>query len=330
MDLYSNNQVYIIAEIGINHEGSVDKCASMIHEAALAGANAVKLQTIDAELNYVIGSDSYNIFKGSELSREETASMFKLARANGLDVFTTAGDIDTVKWVDKLSPNYWKISSGLLTHIPIINFIASLGRPLIFSTGMANYEDIDLAIKTAHLVGNKNISLLQCTSLYPTPYENLNLSMIMDLSKRYRCDVGFSDHSLGIEASVLSVGAGAKIIEKHFSFDESREGYDHKISLNFKDFKKMVVSIRLAEKMMGSHNGKFYNGLSHAREKYLRSVVAVKEISKGELFSVQNIGVKRTLPGKSGSEPKYYNDLLGQIAFKDFNINDPIVNKESD
>ena len=152
-----SNHVYIIAEIGINHEGSVEKCARMIKAAAKIGVDAVKLQTIDADLNYVAGSESYRIFKDSELTREETANMFSLARANGLDIFTTAGDINTVEWVEKLRPSCWKISSGLLTHIPMVRHLASLGRPLLISTGMASVEDIDLAIKTSQSVGNNNI-----------------------------------------------------------------------------------------------------------------------------------------------------------------------------
>ena len=321
-------KVKIIAEIGINHEGSVEKCARMIKEAANVGVNAVKLQTIDADANYVVGSESYKIFKGSELTREETSDMFDLARAKGLEIFTTAGDIETIKWVEELKPSCWKISSGLLTHIPMVRYLASLGRPLLVSTGMASVDDIDLAIETIRSAGNSNISLFQCTSLYPAPIDSLNLSTISWLKERYNCKVGFSDHSLGSDAAFLSVGAGATLIEKHFSLDNGRSGFDHKISLNPNGLKEMIGRIREAEQIMGEPIKYVSEPINKMREKFLRSVVAIDSISKGDIFSSENIGVRRTLSDKKGSEPKYFDTMLGLIAKKDFNVNDPITIEE--
>ena len=321
-------KVKIIAEIGINHEGSVEKCARMIKEAANVGVNAVKLQTIDADANYVVGSESYKIFKGSELTREETSDMFDLARAKGLEIFTTAGDIETIKWVEEFKPSCWKISSGLLTHIPMVRYLASLGRPLLVSTGMASVDDIDLAIETIRSAGNSNISLFQCTSLYPAPVDSLNLSTISWLKERYNCKVGFSDHSLGSDAAFLSVGAGATLIEKHFSLDNGRSGFDHKISLNPNGLKEMIGRIREAEQIMGEPIKYVSEPIKKMREKFLRSVVAIDSISKGDIFSSENIGVRRTLSDKKGSEPKYFDTMLGLIAKKDFNVNDPITIEE--
>ena len=321
-------KVKIIAEIGINHEGSVEKCARMIKEAANVGVNAVKLQTIDADANYVVGSESYKIFKGSELTREETSDMFDLARAKGLEIFTTAGDIETIKWVEEFKPSCWKISSGLLTHIPMVRYLASLGRPLLVSTGMASVDDIDLAIETIRSAGNSNISLFQCTSLYPAPIDSLNLSTISWLKERYNCKVGFSDHSLGGDAAFLSVGAGATLIEKHFSLDNGRSGFDHKISLNPNGLKEMIGRIREAEQIMGEPIKYVSEPINKMREKFLRSVVAIDSILKGDIFSSENIGVRRTLSDKKGSEPKYFDTMLGLIAKKDFNVNDPITIEE--
>jgi len=270
------NSIYIIAEIGIDHEGDVEQCAKMIEAAAEIGADAVKLQTIDADSNYVVGSESYKVFKGSELTREETANMFNLARENGLDVFTTVGDIGTAEWVEKLEPSCWKISSGLLTHIPMVRHLASLGRPLLISTGMANVDDINLAIETSKSAGNNDISLFQCTSLYPAPLDSLNLSTIGWLKEKYGYDVGFSDHSLGSDAAFLSVGAGATLLEKHFSLDPSQPGFDHKISLNIAGFKEMVERVRAAEKMMGTKQKEVSEAINNTRMKYLRSIVATK------------------------------------------------------
>ena len=321
-------KVKIIAEIGINHEGSVEKCARMIKEAANVGVNAVKLQTIDADANYVVGSESYKIFKGSELTREETSDMFDLARAKGLEIFTTAGDIETIKWVEEFKPSCWKISSGLLTHIPMVRYLASLGRPLLVSTGMASVDDIDLAIETIRSAGNSNISLFQCTSLYPAPIDSLNLSTISWLKERYNCKVGFSDHSLGSDAAFLSVGAGATLIEKHFSLDNGRSGFDHKISLDPNGLKEMIGRIREAEQIMGEPIKYVSEPINKMREKFLRSVVAIDSILKGDIFSSENIGVRRTLSDKKGSEPKYFDTMLGLIAKKDFNVNDPITIEE--
>ena len=318
----------IIAEIGINHEGDVEKCSRMIKEAAKAGVDAVKLQTIDADANYVIGSDSYKIFKGSELTREETSEMFNLARSKGLEVFTTAGDLDTINWVEELKPSYWKISSGLLTHIPIVRYIASLGRPLLVSTGMATIDDIDLAVEVMKSSGNSDISLFQCTSLYPAPIDSLNLSTISWLKERYNCDVGFSDHSIGSDAAFLSVGAGARLIEKHFSLDNRMPGFDHKISLDSRGMREMIERIRKAEKMMGRPIKYVSEPINKMREKFLRSVIAIDSISKGDIFSNENIGVRRTLSGNNGAEPKYFDVILGQIAKKNFNVNDPINMEE--
>ena len=326
--LIMHDKVYIIAEIGINHEGDAEKCAKMIKAAAEIGVDAVKLQTIDADSNYVVGSESYKIFKGSELTREETSDMFDLARAKGLEIFTTAGDIETIKWVEEFKPSCWKISSGLLTHIPMVRYLASLGRPLLVSTGMASVDDIDLAIETIRSAGNSNISLFQCTSLYPAPIDSLNLSTISWLKERYNCKVGFSDHSLGSDAAFLSVGAGATLIEKHFSLDNGRSGFDHKISLNPNGLKEMIGRIREAEQIMGEPIKYVSEPINKMREKFLRSVVAIDSILKGDIFSSENIGVRRTLSDKKGSEPKYFDTMLGLIAKKDFNVNDPITIEE--
>ena len=322
--LTMSDKVYVIAEIGINHEGSVEQCVRMIKAVAEIGVDAVKLQTIDADSNYVFGSESYRIFKDSELTREETANMFSLARDNGLDIFTTAGDIDTVEWVEKLKPSCWKISSGLLTHIPMVHHLASLGRPLLISTGMANVDDIDLAIETSQSAGNNDISLFQCTSLYPAPLDSLNLSTIGWLKERYGYDVGFSDHSLGSDAAFLSVGAGATLIEKHFSLDPSQPGFDHKISLNIAGFKEMVERVRVAEKMMGTMQKEVSEAVNNTRMKYLRSVVATRSIMAGQKLSGENIGIKRTLPGNLGLAPKYFESIIGSIAKIDIEVDQSI------
>ena len=315
-----NYHTYIIAEIGINHEGSIDVCKKMIESSARCGVDAVKLQTVDPDANYVKGSKSYNIFKEAELTQSETSRIFTFAKELGLDIFTTSGDVETINWVDSLNPSHWKVSSGLLTHIPIIEYLANLGRPLLISTGMASKEDIDLAIKSAKLGGNNQISLFQCTSVYPTPVEEINLSAIKWLKGQYQYPVGFSDHSLGDDAVFLSIAAGATLIEKHFTLDTSRKGFDHKISLDEYGLKRMVERIRLAEVIMGNEEKKISKVVEKTRDEFLRYIVATKPINTGEKFSDNNIGIKRSLPGFYGLEPKYYKEVIGKISLSNLNV----------
>jgi len=319
------NKTYIIAEIGINHEGDVDTCRRMVIAAAECGVDAVKLQTINADANYVRGTESYNIFKGAELTQEETHRVFNCAREYGLDIFTTAGDVETIDWVDQLNPSHWKVSSGLLTHTPIIEYLASLKRSLLISTGMASQEDIDLAIKSAKLAGNNDISLFQCTSVYPTPVEEINLSTINWLKDKYQYPVGFSDHSLGDDAVFLSIATGATLIEKHFSLDLSRKGFDHGVSLDEKGLKKMVNRVRLAETMMGSSEKIVSDAVSETRDKFLRYIVAIQPITMGGVFTEKNIGIKRTPQGCIGISPNKMYDMLGEISNKNYNIDDVIT-----
>jgi len=284
------------------------------------GVDAVKLQTIDADENYTKGTESYNIFKGAELTQEETGEAFNFAQELGLDIFTTAGDIETIDWVDELNPSHWKVSSGLLTHIPIIEYLASLKRPLLMSTGMANATDIDLAIEVAKSKGATDISLFQCTSVYPTPVEEVNLATIGWLKDRYNFPVGLSDHADGDDAVFLSIAAGATLIEKHFSLDLSRKGFDHGVSLDEKGLKKMVNRVRLAETMMGSSEKIVSDAVSETRDKFLRYVVATQSIAIGDKFSSDNMGIKRSTPGVSGLEPKSFESIIGETSVSNISI----------
>ncbi|MBT4723093.1 hypothetical protein HOB30_05010, partial [Candidatus Falkowbacteria bacterium] len=307
-----------------NHEGDIDICKEMIRASARCGVDAVKLQTVNPDKNYVKGTESYNIFKGAELTREETREAFKFAQGLGLDIFTTSGDIETIDWVEKLNPSHWKVSSGLITHIPVIRYLASLKRPLLISTGMANEFDIDTAIDAAMLAGAEDISLLQCTSVYPTPFEEVNLSTIAWLKNKYNIPVGFSDHSIGDDAIFLSISAGASLIEKHFSLDNQREGFDHKISLNAEGLKKMVERVRLAEIIMGNQKKEVSSLVQAARDSFLRYIVAISPIAEGDIFSKNNIGVKRTMPGVAGITPKDFDNLLGVVSDKKYDVDDII------
>jgi len=320
-----SNKVYVIAEIGINHEGDVSKCQEMIDAACQAGADAVKLQTIDADANYVNGTESYAVFKDSELTQDETNDMFQYAKKLGVDIFTTCGDLPTAQWVDELNPVAWKISSGLLTHIPMIRALADFGRPMLISTGMAKISEIDQAIEVVKESGNNKISLFQCTSLYPAPPETLNLAVIKFLKDRYGYDVGFSDHSIGDDAAFLAVATGATMIEKHFTFDTKRLGFDHGVSLEHDGFRQLVKRIRLAELIMGTKDKVVGDLININRSKYLRTIVALKKITKGNVFDYENLGVKRALQGQLGYAPKYIEKLIGRTAARSISKGEPVM-----
>ena len=320
-----SNHTYIIAEIGINHEGNPDVCKEMIFQAAECGVDAVKLQTINADANYAKGTESYDIFKTAELTRLQTESAFDYARDCGLDIFTTAGDVATIDWVDQLKPSHWKVSSGLLTHIPIIEYLALLKRPLLISTGMAQQSDIDLALKAARSKGAEDISLFQCTSIYPTPINEVNLAAIKWLRETYNCPVGLSDHTVGDDSVFLSIGAGATLIEKHFSLDPTRVGFDHKVSLDTDGLKTMVERIRLAEVLMGTGKKIVSPRLQETRNKFLRYIVALQPIAETDSFSKDNIGIKRTLPYVKGISPKEIVNLFGKVSGRKYNIDEVII-----
>jgi len=321
----NDQPVFIIAEIGINHEGDVKRCEQMIKAAADVGVDAVKLQTIDADANYVKNSESYKVFKGTELSVDETRKMFELAESLGLEIFTTVGDFETLKWVNKLEPSAWKISSGLITHLPLIEKIAKLGKPALFSTGMSDIDEIKDAIDAFYQNGNRQVGIFQCTSIYPLKPENIYLSRISELKRIFNVPIGFSDHSLGSNAAFLSVGAGASMIEKHFTFDKDRKGYDHAISMNTKEMKELVNKVRLAEIMVGKGNVRFEELQKEKRETYLRCIVAKKNIQKGESLTEENITIKRPNPGQQGLEPKNYNSIINNKANCDIPIDSPII-----
>ena len=319
-------KVFIIAEIGINHEGNINKCLKLIKKAKFAGADAIKLQTIDPANNYVSNSKSFEIFNKGILSIEETKKAFNYAKKNKIKIFTTCGDINTAKWVEKLNPIAWKISSGLIHHIPLISYLSKFKRTMILSTGIAKFEEVGTAVKAVRAKGNNKIVILQCTSNYPVRNENINLSKIRLYKKKYKCEVGFSDHSIGSDAAFLSVAAGATYLEKHFTLNKKSKGFDHKISLEPKEFKNMVHKIRLAEKMMGSKNLKLKKNILKIRNTLKRIIVAKKDIKKGDKLSEKNLSIKRGFNSKNSLPPVMINKIIGKKSLKSAKKDSNITN----
>ncbi len=309
--------VAIIAEIGVNHEGDASVCAEMVRAAARAGADAVKLQTLDANENYVPGTESHAVFSRAELTREQTAEAFGLARSMGMEALTTAGDLGTLDWVDGLEPAAHKISSGLITHLPLIRAAAATGRPLLMSTGMCGLEPVREAVEAARDAGARHLCLLQCTSVYPAPPESLHLRAIRTLVEAFGVPTGFSDHSLGHEAAVLAVAAGARVIEKHFSLDPSRPGFDHRLSVDPEGLARLVGAVRRAEAMLGHGAKDRTEELGRIADRYWRSIVARRPILAGEALTLDNVGFMRTLPEDRGLAPGMWDLLAGRVAARD-------------
>lgn len=302
--------VLVVAEIGINHEGDAEQCLRLIEAAAASGADAVKLQTSDPDENYIPATPSYDLFKRAFLGPEATARAFACARALGLEPFTTTG-MRTFEWIERLAPVAYKISSSTLGHFPLVRLVASTGRPVLLSTGMAEAPDVAASVDWARRNGAKHLAVMQCTSLYPCAPEQLDLAVIGSLAALYDCVAGFSDHSLGPEAAPLAVAAGARVIEKHFSLDTSRPSFDHALSLDPAGFAGMVRSIRAAERMLGSREkrlGAQAAVMAHNMKRYL---VARRDLAAGAVLGTDDIGVMRLAEGADGLVPRHYDALIG-------------------
>lgn len=295
----------------------------MIKNAKESGANAIKLQTINPELNYAKDTLSYKLFKSSLLSPEKTQKAFLFSRKIGIDVFTTVGDVETAKWVNKLNPVAWKISSSMLTHIPLIKFISKYKKQIYISTGLAKEKEVNQIVKLMKS-NNCNFSILHCTSMYPAKLTQLNLHKIKYYKSKYKVKVGYSDHSIGDFASCLAIASGAEIIEKHFTYDNKRENYDHKISLNYKQMKRFIDKIREVEKAMKNENTELKKSIELNRKKFLRVIVASKNIKKGTKFNKNNIAIKRVIDNTNGIFPEFYNNLLNKYANIDLKKDDKI------
>lgn len=329
----SFKNVFIIAELSANHNGSLETAIKTIKAAKRAGADAIKLQTYTADTltidskkeDFIInngsiwdGKNFYELYKEAHTPWEWHPKLFEVAKAEGLVCFSSPFDITAVDFLENLNVPLYKIASFEITDIPLIEYVASKGKPIILSTGIASIEDIELALETIRKQGNNEIALLKCTSSYPAPIEEANLAMIQDLSKRFDVVSGLSDHTLGITAPIVATALGAKIIEKHFILDRAIGGPDASFSLDEKEFTRMVEAVRFAEKLIGEVN---YNLTDKqiAGRAFSKSLYVVKDIEKGERFTSENI---RSIRPGFGLHPKYYKSILGKVAKQSFKSGD--------
>jgi pseudaminic acid synthase len=320
--------VFIIAELSANHNGSIDNALQAIKAAKRAGADAIKLQTYTPDtITLDSRTDDFKLKQGTiwdgkylhELYAEAFtpwewhAQLFKAAKDEGLICFSSPFDKSAVDLLESLNTPMYKVASFEITDIPLIQYIAEKNKPVIISTGIAEKEDIDLAVETCRKAGNDQIALLKCTSAYPSPVEEANLIMIRDLSERYKVTAGLSDHTLGITAPIVATALGARIIEKHFITDRSIGGPDASFSLDEKEFTAMVNAVREAEKSIGKIDYSLSEKQKKSRE-FSRSLYVSENVKAGDVITEKN--VRSVRPG-FGLHPKHLNDILGKKFIKD-------------
>ncbi len=309
----NSHQTFIIAEVGINHEGKYANCIKLISNANKAGADAVKIQLARAVNNYKENSKSFKIYKKSELSENEIYKLFKFSRKKNIILFATC-DKYYLNIVKKLNQKIFKISSSQAQDLNIIKKINNLNKPMLISTGMNKSDDILELIKYLKKLRNKKIILMHCISKYPLKNSETNLEMIEFYKKKFNGIIGYSDHTTGIEATVYAALKGAKVIEKHFTLDNKRKGFDHKISLNFKKFKEMVLKIKEAETFLGNIKINDENKSKKEITSLKRTYFLNKSFKKGKKLKIDDITTKRI--GKNSSL-KNLLKLIGKKAAKD-------------
>jgi len=329
------NNIFIIGEAGVNHNGSLELAKKMIDAAKDAGVDAVKFQTFVSE-NLVscfaekaeyqkaatgAAENQLEMIKKLELSYDDFRALKSYAEKLDIIFMSTPFDIDSIDFLAELGMDIFKIPSGEITNLPYLIRIGNLKRKVILSTGMSSISDINEAVTILQNAGTDDITLLHCNTAYPTPYEDVNLHVMNTLHETFRLPVGYSDHTNGIEVSIAAAALGAVVIEKHFTLDRTMEGPDHKASLEPSELKQMVQAIRHIEQALGSSEKQPTGSELVNRDIARKSIVAKCGIKAGTVFTEDNITVKR--PGNGISPMKWF-EVLGQKAPRDF-IQDELI-----
>ena len=332
------NRVFIVAELSANHGGDIKIAIDSIKAAKKAGANAIKLQTytpntmtIDSnKKDFIVsggsiwdGKSFFDLYKQAYTPWEWHPELFKVAREEGIECFSTPFDKKAVDKLEELNNPIYKIASFEITDIPLIKYTASKGKPMILSTGIATNEDIKLALETIRAEGNNQIALLKCTSSYPAPINEANLIMIQDFKSKFNVIPGLSDHTMGNISAIVATSLGAKIIEKHFILDKSIGGPDASFSLDAKEFSKMVHAVRESESAIGKINYNLTNKQKSGRM-FSRSLYVVKDVKIGDIITEENI---RSIRPGFGAHPKHMNKILGKKFKSNFKIGDRFTEK---
>ncbi len=328
-EIGEGNPVFIIAEAGINHNGSMKLAKRLVDVAKDAKVDAVKFQTFKTELNVTPDTEMasyqkqntgkqesmYDMLKKVELSEDDFKEIKEYCDKKKIMFLSTPHSNGwSVDVLEKLNVPAHKIPSGEIINLPLLEYVGKTGKPIILSTGMATLQEIEEAINTIKKTGNDKIILLQCTTQYPCLPEDANIKAMHALSKKFKTLVGFSDHTTEIVTPALAVAAGACVIEKHFTLDKNMEGPDHKASLEPQEFKEMVETVRYAEKALGNGIKKPTRAEVEIAKVSRKSIVAAKDIKKSQVIIKDMLAIKR--PG-TGIAPKYFNEVIGKKTKKD-------------
>ena len=346
------DRVLIIAEAGVNHNGSIVLAKQLIDKAVEAGVDIIKCQTFKSEK---LGSKAAKqaeyqqrnigkkdegqlaMLKKLELSQQDHEELIAYCNEKGIRFFSTAFDMESIDYLHSLNMGLWKIPSGEITNYPYLRKIASYGEPIILSTGMCELSDIEAAVNVINEFWptansqqptansqqpTADITILHCNTEYPTPYQDVNLKAMLEIAETFKVKFGYSDHTQGIEVPIAAVALGASVIEKHFTLDKTMEGPDHKASLEPEELKAMVQAIRHIEQALGTGHKTISESERKNIEIARKSIVAACPIKAGELLTEDNLTVKR--PG-SGISPMRWNEVVGTFAVKDFEEEEPIV-----
>ncbi|WP_010237136.1 pseudaminic acid synthase [Clostridium arbusti] len=329
------SKAFIVAELSANHNGNFDKAVKLIKEAAKSGVDAIKLQTytadtitIDCDNEYFQikqgtlwdGRTLHNLYKEAYTPWEWQPKLKKIAEEEGLICFSSPFDRTAVDFLEDMNVPAYKVASFEITDIPLIEYMASKGKPMILATGIATLTDIEEAVNACKRANNDQIALLKCTSAYPAPLEDMNLKTIPNLAETFGVISGLSDHTLGITVPIAAVALGAKIVEKHFTLCRADGGPDAGFSLEPDELKAMVKSIRETEKALGTVSYDLTDKMKKSRE-FSRSLFVVKDIKKGEAFTEENV---RSIRPGFGLHTKYYRDVIGKVAKIDIDKGTPV------
>lgn len=321
--------VYVIAEAGVNHNGDPDLAMELVREAARAGADAVKFQTFTPELLATAGAapadyqservtdaqSQLDMLAGLTLAHEAHRTLQAAAQELGLDFLSTGFDTASIDLLVALGVPLLKIPSGEITNLPYLRDVASRGLPVILSTGLADLSEVTAALELLRDAGNQDVTVLHCTTAYPAPMESVNLRAMTTMATELSVPVGYSDHTLGPEISIAAVALGATVIEKHITLDNTMPGPDHAASMEPSDFAEMVSAIRNVESALGDGVKRPQPAEMVNLQAARRSIVAARRIVAGEVFTPDNVTVKR--PG-SGTSPMQWDQVMGQIARRDY------------
>lgn len=326
-EINKESKVFIIAELSANHNGSIDTAIETIRAAKRAGADCIKLQTYTADTitincdkdDFLIkgtiweGKNLYKLYQEAYTPWEWHAEIFKVAKEEGLICFSSPFDKTAVDFLETLNVPAYKIASFEITDIPLIEYAASKGKPIIISTGIAEEADIELALEACRRMGNNDIALLKCTSSYPAPIEEANMCMVKDLADRYNVISGLSDHTMGATVPIVATVFGAKIIEKHFILDRSIGGPDASFSMNEEEFAAMVKAVREAESAIGKVDYTLTEKQAKGKD-FSRSLYVVEGMKNGDVITEENL---RSIRPGFGLHPKHLVEVLGKKVTQD-------------